>query len=81
MPAIQEYGLGFLFSSDWNPVEGREKYGALPMIYGTLVSSAIALLLSNTPWSRNGCLFERRFSALISSDTVGIPGGAFSGYP
>jgi phosphate transport system permease protein len=46
MPAIQEYGLGFLTSSEWNPVEGREKYGALPIIYGTLVSSAIALLLA-----------------------------------
>lgn len=46
MPAIQEYGLGFLASSDWNPVEGREKYGALPIIYGTLVSSAIALFLA-----------------------------------
>jgi phosphate transport system permease protein len=46
MPAIQEYGLGFLFSKEWNPVEGREKYGALPIIYGTLVSSAIALFLA-----------------------------------
>lgn len=46
LPAIQEYGLGFLFSSEWNPVEGREKYGALPIIYGTLVSSAIALFLA-----------------------------------
>lgn len=46
MPAIQQYGLGFLFSSDWNPVEGREVYGALPIIYGTLVSSAIALVLA-----------------------------------
>lgn len=46
MPAVQEYGLGFLFSTEWNPVEGREKYGALPIIYGTLVSSAIALVLA-----------------------------------
>ncbi|MGB5959201.1 MAG: phosphate ABC transporter permease subunit PstC [Coleofasciculaceae cyanobacterium] len=46
LPAIQEYGLGFLFSSEWNPVEGREEYGALPIIYGTLVSSAIALVLA-----------------------------------
>jgi phosphate transport system permease protein len=46
LPAIQEYGLGFLFSTEWNPVEGREKYGALPIIYGTLVSSAIALFLA-----------------------------------
>jgi len=44
MPAIQKYGLGFLFSSAWNPV--NESYGALPMIYGTIVSSLIALLLA-----------------------------------
>ncbi|MFM9268583.1 phosphate ABC transporter permease subunit PstC [Tychonema sp. BBK16] len=43
-PAIQKYGLGFLFGSDWNPV--KEEYGALPMIYGTMVSSAIALLIA-----------------------------------
>jgi phosphate transport system permease protein len=44
MPAIRKYGLGFLFTSAWNPVE--DIYGALPMIYGTIVSSAIALLLA-----------------------------------
>ncbi len=44
MPAIQKYGLGFLFTSAWNPV--NESYGALPMIYGTIVSSLIALLLA-----------------------------------
>jgi phosphate transport system permease protein len=45
-PAIQEFGLGFLFSSSWNPVQGRETYGALPVIYGTLVSSLIALVIA-----------------------------------
>lgn len=45
-PAIQEYGLGFLFSSSWNPVKGREQYGALPVIYGTLVSSLISLVIA-----------------------------------
>lgn len=45
-PAIQEFGLSFLFTSAWNPVEGRENYGALPMIYGTLVSSVIALIIA-----------------------------------
>lgn len=43
LPAIKAYGLQFLTSSDWNPVEGKEKFGALPVIYGTLVSSTIAL--------------------------------------
>jgi phosphate transport system permease protein len=37
-------GLKFLVSSDWDPVQ--EKFGALPFIYGTLVTSGIALLLA-----------------------------------
>ena len=44
IPAIQEFGLGFLFNSAWNPV--TSEYGAFPMIYGTLVSSFIALLFA-----------------------------------
>lgn len=44
MPAIQRYGLGFFTSTDWNPV--AEEYGALPQIYGTLVTAFIALLLA-----------------------------------
>ncbi|NER29785.1 MAG: phosphate ABC transporter permease subunit PstC [Symploca sp. SIO1C4] len=43
-PAIKQYGLGFLLASGWNPV--KHEYGAFPMIYGTLVSSALALLLA-----------------------------------
>jgi len=46
LPAIQEFGLRFLVTSAWNPVQGRELFGALPMIYGTLVSSLIALLIA-----------------------------------
>lgn len=44
IPAMQQFGLGFLFASTWNPVQ--ETYGAWPMIYGTLVSSFIALLIA-----------------------------------
>jgi len=44
MPAIQEFGLGFLINSSWNPVNNQ--YGVWPAIYGTLVSSFIALLIS-----------------------------------
>ncbi len=43
-PAIEEFGLGFLTSSSWNPVENN--FGIVPAIYGTLVSSVIALLIS-----------------------------------
>lgn len=44
IPAIRRFGAEFLYTSAWNPVE--QNYGALPMIYGTLVSSFIALLLA-----------------------------------
>ena len=42
-PAIKEYGLGFLTSTEWDPVQN--KYGGLVMIYGTLMTSFIALLI------------------------------------
>jgi phosphate transport system permease protein len=45
-PAITKYGLGFLVTNAWNPVQGREAFGALAVIYGTLVSSLIGLLIS-----------------------------------
>jgi phosphate transport system permease protein len=43
-PAIREFGLGFLWSKDWDPVQ--EKFGGLVMIYGTLMTSFIALLIA-----------------------------------
>jgi phosphate transport system permease protein len=43
-PAIREFGLNFLKSQTWNV--GQEKFGALPFIYGTLVSSLLALLIA-----------------------------------
>jgi phosphate transport system permease protein len=43
-PAIQEYGLSFLWRSEWDPVQNR--YGGLVMIYGTLITSFIALLIA-----------------------------------
>ena len=44
MPAIQEYGLGFLSSSRWAP--NRDEFGVLPAVYGTIVSSLIALAIA-----------------------------------
>ena len=43
-PAIQEFGLAFLWTSEWDPVQ--EKFGGLVMIYGTLMTSFIALLIA-----------------------------------
>src|SRR5690348_16445040 len=39
-PALQTFGLDFLIEQRWNPVS--ERFGALPAIYGTLVTSFIA---------------------------------------
>src|SRR2546427_9471506 len=39
-----KFGWRFLVGSDWDPV--NERFGALPFIFGTLVSSAIALLIA-----------------------------------
>ena len=43
-PAISKYGLGFLTSTTWDPV--KEEFGGLVMIYGTLMTSFIALLIA-----------------------------------
>ncbi len=44
MPAAVHFGWRFLFSSEWDPI--KEKFGALPFIFGTLASSALALLFA-----------------------------------
>src|SRR3990172_4480648 len=43
-PALERFGPSFLWSSTWDPV--AEIYGAAPMIFGTLASSFLALLLA-----------------------------------
>jgi phosphate ABC transporter phosphate-binding protein/phosphate ABC transporter permease protein PstC len=37
--------IGFITGTDWNAVEGRESYGALPYVVGTLISSGIAMAI------------------------------------
>jgi len=44
LPALQAFGLDFLIEERWNPV--TEKFGALAPIYGTLVTSFIAMLIA-----------------------------------
>ncbi|MEO8079181.1 MAG: phosphate ABC transporter permease PstC [Caldimonas sp.] len=44
MPALREFGLPFLWTSEWDPVQDR--YGGLVMIYGTIVTSIIALVIA-----------------------------------
>ena len=44
IPAIEAFGFGFLVSQRWNPV--TENFGALPAIYGTIVTSFVAMLIA-----------------------------------
>ena len=43
-PAISAFGWGFLLDLNWDPV--NNKYGVLPAVYGTVISSFLALLIS-----------------------------------
>jgi phosphate transport system permease protein len=47
-PAISKYGLAFITTNDWNPV--TEQFGAASFLYGTAVSSLVALIVA-TPLS------------------------------
>ena len=44
LPAFRKFGLAFVYSSEWNPV--RQEFGALVPIFGTLVTSALAMLIA-----------------------------------
>jgi len=43
-PAVEEFGIGFVTTNDWNPVS--KQFGAAPFLYGTVVTSLIALLFA-----------------------------------
>lgn len=45
LPSAAQFGIYFMFNRDWNPVAGR--FGALPFLYGTAMSSGISLVLAS----------------------------------
>ena len=69
MPAIREYGRSFLWRSDWDPV--KNSYGGLVMIYGTLMTSLIALLIA-VPVSFGIALFLTELSPKWLKRPLGI---------
>jgi len=67
-PSIQTIGWSFLASTQWDPV--ADHYGALAYVYGTLVSSLLALILA-TPLGVGSAIFlaelaSRRFGSIVS---------------
>ncbi len=43
LPVLEKFGISFVTGVNWNPIAGREVFGALPYILGTLVTSVIAV--------------------------------------
>ena len=68
-PAIREYGVSFLWRSDWDPV--KESFGGLVMIYGTLMTSLIALVIA-VPVSFGIALFLTELSPIWLKRPLGI---------
>ena len=69
LPAIREFGLGFLVSTDWDPVQ--LKFGGLVMIYGTLMTSFVALLIA-VPVSFGIAMFLTELSPLWLKRPLGV---------
>ena len=58
-PAIRRIGFGFFATSDWDPVAGR--FGALPLIFGTLYSSLVAMAIA-VPLALGVAIFLTEFA-------------------
>lgn len=67
-PAIHKFGFGFLTSKEWNPVS--EQFGAVSAIFGTLVTSAIAMLIG-VPISFGVALFITELAPVWLKRPVG----------
>src|SRR5438445_6467710 len=84
--AIQKFGFHFLTTSTWDPV--AEQFGALPFIFGTLVSSLIALVIAvplsvatavylvevAPPWARQTLTIFIELLAAVPSVILGLWG-------
>ncbi len=72
VPVFEKFGWRFITSTEWNPTEGRENYGALPFIAGTISTSVLALLIC-LPMAFATALFiaeyfkKSSFSSIIGS--------------
>ena len=86
LPAIRKFSWGFLTGHTWDPV--HDEFGGLPFVFGTVVSSALALLLAvpislgaaiflaelAPPWLRNPLSFLVELLAAVPSVVYGIWG-------
>ncbi|HVK52252.1 MAG TPA: phosphate ABC transporter permease subunit PstC, partial [Pseudoxanthomonas sp.] len=76
--ALQEFGLGFFTSTEWNV--GARKFGALVPIYGTLVSATIAMVIA-VPVSFGIALFLTEVAPTWMRGPVGMAIELLAGIP
>ena len=68
IPAMRQFGLSFLTTSVWDPVRGQ--FGALPLIFGTLYSSLVALVIA-VPLALGCAVFLTEFAPRWARMPVG----------
>ncbi len=68
-PAIRAFGASFITTSEWNVPAG--KFGAAPAVFGTIVSSIIALVLA-TPFALGSAIFLSEFAPRWLKQPVGF---------
>jgi len=77
-PALKTFGLPFFASAEWNPV--TEEYGALVPIYGTLVTSAVAMVIA-VPVSFGIALFITEIAPVWLKRPIGVAIELLAGIP
>lgn len=66
-PSRLKFGFGFLFTSNWDPVSGD--FGALPFVYGTVITSALGLLIA-VPLGVGAATFLAELAPPLISDAL-----------
>ena len=78
LPAMRQFGISFLWANDWDPVQ--DHYGGLAMIYGTVATSFIALLIA-VPVSFGIALFLTEMSPAWLKRPLGVAIELLAGVP
>jgi phosphate transport system permease protein len=78
LPTFREFGFGFITSQSWNPV--TEKFGALAPIYGTIITSLIAMLIA-VPFGLLIAMFLTELCPLFLRRPIGIAIELLAGIP
>lgn len=78
LPALRQFGIGFVATEVWNPV--TEQFGAIAPIYGTLITSAIAMLIG-VPVSIGIAIFITELCPIWLKRPIGVAIELLAGIP